>query len=167
MSRPVAFAAALLLAGCATLPDSAPAAPDHPETRAYAASDDAMGDVDAALARGAARDKRVILALGANWCHDSRAFAGWLETPRFRALTERAFEVVYVDIGMPQTGETHNLDVARRFGFATLEGTPTVLVLDSDGRVLNAETARSWRNTASRSENAIYAELERYAPPPG
>jgi thioredoxin-like negative regulator of GroEL len=157
------MAAALLLAGCATVPEGAAEATDHPEARAYAVTEDAMGDVDAALARAASNGKRVIVAMGANWCHDSRAFAGWLETPRFAALTERAFEVVYVNVGMPQTGDAHNLEVARRFGFETLDGTPTVLVLDADGTVLNADGARSWRNAASRSEDAIYAELEGFA----
>ncbi len=126
-----------------------------------------MAEVDAALARAEASDRRVIVALGANWCHDSRAFAGWLGTPRFTALTDAAFEVVYVDVGMPQSGEAKNMAVARRFGFDPLEGTPTVLVVDPDGTVLNADSARSWRNTASRSEDAIYAELAGYARPVG
>lgn len=157
------IASALVLAGCASLPDATVAEADHPEARAYDVTDDAMGDVDAALVRAADSGKRVIVALGANWCHDSRAFAGWLETPRFKALTRRAFEVVYVNVGLPQTGDAHNMDVANRFGIAAIEGTPTVLVLEADGILLNAETARSWRNSASRDEDAIYAELEGFA----
>lgn len=145
----------------------APGVADHPDARSYGASADAMAEVDAALARASANGKRVIVALGANWCHDSRAFAGWLDLPRLRRLTERAFEVVYVDIGNPQGGAPRNMDVARRFGFERIEGTPTVLVIDADGTVLNARSARAWRNTASRTGDAIYSELLGYAPPSG
>lgn len=76
---------ALTLAACATTPPQA-TAPVHPEARAFAVVPDAMADVDAALARASANGKRVLLVMGANWCHDSRALAGWLETPRFAAL---------------------------------------------------------------------------------
>ena len=164
MKRFGILAGCLCLAACATVPpvSSAP----HPEAASYGASADAMADVEAALARANDNGKRVIVALGANWCHDSRAFAGWLETSRFQALADRAFEIVFVNVGMPQTGDGHNLDIARRFGIDPVEGTPTVLILDADGTLLNPDTARSWRNAASRSEDAIYAELERYAPLP-
>lgn len=147
---------ALALAACATTGDAAAA---HPEARAYSATADATADVDAALARAAASGKRVLLVLGANWCHDSRALAGWLETPRFAALTAQAYDVVFVDVGTPQTGEGRNLDIARRFGLADMPGTPALLVLTAEGRAVNLDTAASWRNAASRSEDAIFEEL--------
>lgn len=118
-----------------------------------------MAQVDAALARAGQRDTRVLLVMGANWCHDSRALAGWLETQRFAELVEANYELVFVNVGMPQTGDGHNLDIAQRFGLATLPGTPNLLVIDADGNLLNADSATSWRNAASRSEDVIYAEL--------
>jgi thiol-disulfide isomerase/thioredoxin len=147
---------ALMLAACATTQAATPA---HPEARLYAPEADAMADVDAALARAAVSGKRVVLVLGANWCHDSRALAGWLETPRFAALAATHYEVVFVDVGMPQTGEGRNLDIARRFGLEDIKNTPALLVLTPEGRALNLDTARAWRNAASRSEDAIYDEL--------
>lgn len=158
----IAGSLALALAGCATAPASVP----HPEAAAYAVTPDAMADVDAALARASSSGKRVLLVMGANWCHDSRALAGWLETPRFAALTAQAYEVVYVDVGVPQTGEGRNLEIARRFGLAELPGTPALLVLTADGKVVNLDSAASWRNAASRSEDAIYAELNALAGSP-
>ena len=165
MKRHALLAGCLFLAACASV--SPASASRHPEAASYDASADAMAEVDAALARAEGNGKRVIVALGANWCHDSRAFAGWVDTPRFQGLANRAFEIVFVDVGNPQGGQGRNLAVARRFGIDPVEGTPTVLVLDADGTLLNPGTARDWRNAASRSEDAIYAELERYAPPPG
>jgi thiol-disulfide isomerase/thioredoxin len=154
----IAAMLALMLAACASVPPQGASAP-HPEARLYAADADAMADVDAALARAAVSGKRVALVLGANWCHDSRALAGWLETPRFAALAATHYELVFVDIGMPQTGEGRNLDIARRFGLEDVKNTPALLVLTAEGRALNLDTARDWRNAASRSEDAIYDAL--------
>jgi len=153
---------ALALCACATMP----AASAHPEARLYAEKADAMADVEGALARSAVSGKRVLLVLGANWCHDSRALAGWLETPRFAALVAAHYEVVFVDVGMPQTGAGHNLDIAKRFGLGEVKNTPALLVLTPEGRAVNLDTARDWRNAASRSEEAIYAELAALAGPP-
>lgn len=143
------------LASCAT----SDMAQSHPEARAYVAGRDASADLDAGLARAQLTGKNVLLVMGANWCHDSRALAGWLETPRFAALLADRYEVVYVNVGMPQTGDGHNEDIARRFGLDGITGTPAVLVIGPDGVLRNADTAQSWRNAASRSEDAIFDEL--------
>lgn len=155
---------ALAMAGCATTPEIA--APAHPEARAFSVSADSSADVDAALARASAAGKRVLLVMGANWCHDSRALAGWLATPRFAALVAERYELVFVNVGMPQTGDGHNLGIARRFGLADLPGTPALLVLTPEGRAVNLDTAAGWRNAASRSEDAIFAELAALAERP-
>ena len=155
-----AAALALLLASCAHTPARTP---HHPEAQLYHAARDATADVDAALARAAERDTRVLLVMGANWCHDSRALAGLLETPRFAALVDDRYELVFVNIGMPQTGDGHNLHIAQRFGLEELPGTPNLLVLTPQGEPVNADTATTWRNAASRSEDAIYTELSRLA----
>ena len=153
MSRAFALVAALALAGCATTGH------DYPEATPYAQSADAMAEVDAALAAAGANDTRVLLVMGANWCHDSRALAGWLGTPRFEALVAEHYELVFVDAGVPQEDRANNLAIARRFGIDSLPGTPNVLVLTPEGRLVNPATATSWRDAASRSEDAIYEEL--------
>jgi len=151
----IAAGLALALAGCVTTASE----PAGPEARAYAVTPDPMADVHAALARAAASNRRVLLVMGANWCHDSRALAGWLASPGFAPLVAEHYEVVYVDVGTPQVGEGRNLDIARRFGLAELTGTPALLVLTAEGKAVNLDTAASWRNAASRSEAEIFAEL--------
>lgn len=152
--------AGMLLVGCATVADTvADSSHSYPEARSYAASEDPMADVDAALTRAGENGKRVLLVMGANWCHDSRALAGWLESERIGALVDEKYELVYVNIGMPQTGDGHNLAIARRFGLEDLPGTPNLLVLTPEGELVNADTATAWRNAASRSEEAIHDEL--------
>ena len=163
MIKPIVsgLGAAVLLVGCATVADGVVGGShDYPEARSYAVSEDAMADVDAALARASINGKRVALVMGANWCHDSRALAGWLESERIGALVDREYELVFVNIGTPQSeGDGHNLHIARRFGLDELPGTPNLLVLTAGGELVNADTATTWRNAASRSEEAIYDEL--------
>ena len=150
--------AALLVIGGAVVARGG-ATHDYPEARSFAVSKDAMANVDAALGLAAQNDTRVLLVMGANWCHDSRALAGWLATERFEKLIEQRFELVFVNVGMPQSGDGHNLEIAQRFGLEELPGTPNLLVLTGGGELTNADTATTWRNTASRSEDEIYAEL--------
>ncbi|MEO1046993.1 MAG: thioredoxin family protein [Pseudomonadota bacterium] len=161
---------ALMMIGGATLASGyhAAAHEDHeyPEARSYAVSKDAVADVDGAMARAAEANKRALIVMGANWCHDSRALAGWLGTPRFASLIEREYELVFVNVGMPQSGDGHNLEVAQRFGIDELPGTPNLLVVTPQGAIVNADTATTWRNAASRSEDAIFEELERLAKQP-
>ena len=156
------FAAALLLVG-GTVFAKGEGGHDYPEARLYDVSDNAMGDVDAALARASENGKRVLVAFGGNWCHDSRAFAGWTQDERIGALIDERFELVFVNVGIPQEGDGHNQHILERFGMGEQEGTPLVLALTADGEVINAKTAQSWRNTASRSEDEIYNELEKLA----
>ena len=132
---------------------------DYPEAKLYDASINASETVDAALARAAENKRNVLIVLGANWCHDSRAFAGWTQSERIGALIKERFELVFINVGMPQTGDGHNAHIMRRFGFEKQEGTPLVIMTSYDGEVLNRETAQSWRNTASRTEDEIYEEL--------
>lgn len=149
------------LSGCATVGANAA----HPEARAYDPSSAPSADIDAALVRTKLSGKNLLVVMGGNWCHDSRAFAGWMETPRFAAMLAERYELIYVNVGMPQTGDGHNFDIARRFGLDEVVGTPTVLIIAPDGTSLNADTAGSWRNAAARSEDAIFDELAGFAEP--
>ncbi len=149
--------AALAVTACVSSPG--PGTAPGPEARSYQVSDHASADVDAALARARQSGKRVLLVMGANWCSDSRSLAGWLATDRFVELINRKYELIYVDIGMPRAGGRANLGIARRFGVPELPGSPNVLVLTSDGVLVNPTTATGWRNAESRTGDAIFDEL--------
>jgi thiol-disulfide isomerase/thioredoxin len=129
-------------------------AADHPEARPFVETANASADLDSTLA---ANDRKIIVVMGANWCHDSRALAGWFATPRFAAMLRDRYRIIYVDSGSPQTGKGRNLDIASRFGVKKVKSTPLVFVLSPDGKLLNSrKDAVSWRNAASRSEDEIY-----------
>ncbi len=144
------FALALLLA--------APEAntPAHPEAKPFVTETDAQANVASALSRAKVSNKQVIVVLGANWCHDSRGLAGWFATPRFAAMLKGKYEVVYVDVGIPQRKKGRNLGVAGRYGINRIKGTPTVMILSREGVLLNKKDASSWRNAASRTEDQIF-----------
>lgn len=159
------LALASLSACASTAPhDTAGPAPmSHHEGAIFDPSVDAHAAVDAALANAQTNGKRVLVVMGANWCHDSRALASYLMEPELAALLDARYELVTIDVGLPQTGDGFNLDVAERFG-VTSEGTPNVLVLNGEGRLLNSqEDAVSWRNSASRTSAEVLATLQSWA----
>ena len=132
-------------------------AAEHPEALLFEADRDAHADVDAALAQGAKEGKITLVVMGANWCHDSRALAGWFSTDEdILAVLERDFVVAYVDVAQ----KNRNIDVAQRFGIESIVGTPTVVMVAADGTVLNRDTAVTWRNSASRTKAEIKEALD-------
>jgi thiol-disulfide isomerase/thioredoxin len=133
----------------------------HPEASPFNPKATANADVDAALSRAAVKGKYVLIVMGANWCHDSRALAGWFETPRFAGMIAARYELVYVDVGY----KDRNIDIARRFGFKSLKGTPTVLIVDGEGDLLNKKDAPTWRNASTRSEGDIYRAFAEFTAP--
>lgn len=162
MRAGLALLLAISLSACAAT-SARTAQNGHPEARPYGAvssAQDARSSLAAANASAAAGNKLVLAIFGADWCHDSRALAGWLATPRFQSLIERSYVVVYIDAGTPQKGEGRNLDLAARYGVTDITGTPTVLLIEPvTGTLYNRDSAKSWRNAASRSEEEIYEEL--------
>jgi len=135
-------------------------AAEHPEARPFDPDQALVAQtiVDGALEKASASGKRAIIVMGANWCHDSRALAGWFETSRFQTLLNENFEVRYIDVAQ----KNRNIDVAQRFGLDEIVGTPTIFVTNSNGDVLNLETAPTWRNAASRSEEEIFEYFSNY-----
>ncbi len=138
---------------------------DRYKTTAYDASALGMAQLDAALAN--AKDKRLnlVVVLGANWCHDSAALANDMgKAPLLKLMSEK-YQTVFIDVGKPKIpGKGRNLDVPKRFGIEKLAGTPTVLILSPDGKMLNSvEDAKSWRNAASRKPQDVLAYFTKAA----
>jgi Thioredoxin-like len=125
----------------------------------------AAADVDAAMQRAMTGNKKLLLVMGANWCHDSTSLASRIESGRFQTAMRDRYEIIYIDVGVPQTGNSRNLDIAKRFGIKKLSGTPLVLVVSNTGKRLNSKKdAASWRNAASRSDDAVFAYFSEFTP---
>lgn len=124
------------------------------EPRPFSENADAEADVASAFARARLTGRRVLLVLGGNWCHDSRALAALFERPEIAGIIAERYELAWVDVGM----RDRNLQIPRRYGVPEIVNTPTILVLSADGTLRNAESVREWRNAASRTpeEAAAY-----------
>lgn len=168
--KALVVAAAMAVAACQTagspLASVATARAEGPSATPFdtaPSNADYRARVDAAIATLGPNEKALIV-FGANWCHDSKALAGWLADPRMRDVLATGLTPVYVDVGKPQTGKGRNLDIVRHFGIEALTSTPAMVVVDARGQPLNtAEDAVSWRNAASRSEDEVRAALGGYA----
>lgn len=132
------------------------------DPRPFDASANAMMDVDIALAAAQASGRNVLLALGGNWCHDSRGLAAKFQEPELAALIAESYELVWVDVGY----RDRNLDVAARFGVDALYGTPTILILSPAGELLNADTVHDWRTADSVPYDETLAYFQDFAPQP-
>lgn len=133
------------------------------ESGHYDASRDADADVNAMLAKIAENGKMGLVILGANWCHDSRGLAKHFDSERFQAMLLPKYEIVYVDVGVPQTGNGRNLHIAKQFGLKKIKGTPTLAILNSNGKLLNKKDAPKWRNADSRDVDDIYNHFANFS----
>lgn len=163
--------ATAVLSGCAHAQEghadkSADTKP-HVQTNAaykpYDADANSMVDVDKALARAKTRGTKVMVVMGANWCHDSRGLAARLNTPEFQTLIADNYELVYVSAGTDPGQKDQNRDVSKRFGVDAIEGTPTVFITAADGTVLNENSAGFWRRADSIPVDMSYAYFDMYA----
>lgn len=130
------------------------------EARPYDETRDAQVDLAQALKDAATYNKRAMIVMGANWCHDSRALATHFETERFQTLLNPNYIVTYIDVGQ----KNRNEDIVRNFGLPEgIVGTPTVIITDSAGTVLNLDTAPTWRNAASRTADETFEYFQGFA----
>ncbi|MCP5396290.1 MAG: thioredoxin family protein [Sphingomonadaceae bacterium] len=159
----LALLACSTLAGCAqshASPAPASHGPRYPAGKLYDPQADAEKVLAATRASAVVGGKPLLVVFGANWCHDSRALAEALTQGETGAFAQEHFEVLFIDVGTPQIGKGRNLGLATELGVEDIEGTPTLVALGPDGALLNGDSAKGWRNAASRSEAEIMAALE-------
>ncbi len=114
----------------------------------YLPSEDAMADVSKAIDTARKNNKLVLVVMGANWCHDSRALASRLYEAPLDTLIAENYETVFVDVGYLEKGK----DVITSLGSPVYYATPTVLIVDpASGEVINAQNRHQWAEAASIS----------------
>lgn len=137
--------------------DPAHAAETDPDGRVFEPADNPLADVQQALERAADADKRALVVLGANWCHDSRALAARLHRSPLAEVIDEHYELQFVDVGFYEDLRA----LTTQFGVAQYYATPTVLIIDpSNGRLLNDEDRHRWGNAfrISMPESVQYFE---------
>ena len=153
-----------ILAACSPQADGPPQIPEGSVVTApaepYSVTADARAELDAAFARAAQTDKRVLVKFGGNWCPDCRILAGMMELPTFAQMLDEHYEVVAIDVGRYD----RNQDLVERLGFSEgLEGVPTVVIVTADGAVINAGAATEWRTARERDPQEALDYFHRYA----
>ena len=160
--------AALALTSASASADISPTPIPAQSWSAYAADEAYSQDthtnfrrVIAAQALAQSQGKNLVIILGAQWCDDSRAIAGFFEDEAFAAQMADSYEVVFVNAG----GFEHGLDIVQHFGQPAYYATPTVLVINPEtNAVVNLESQAYWRSASTRDLTEAVAYFEDYAP---
>jgi len=143
-----------LVVGCASTAETGP------DGRLFQPSEDSLAEVQQALTRAAESDRLVLVVLGANWCHDSRALASRLYTPPLADVIQQHYELVFVDVGFLDTGR----EVLQQYGVAHFYATPTVLIIDPSTRALvNDEDRHMWSNAYNINMSSSVRYFEKWA----
>jgi len=114
----------------------------------YLPTGDAMADLTAALDAARESNRLLLVMMGANWCHDSRALASRIYEEPLSTIINEHYETLFVDVGYLESGR----DVITSLGTPVYYATPTVLIVDPvSGQVINASNRHQWANAASIS----------------
>lgn len=112
----------------------------------YLPSDDPMADLANALEDARESNRLLLVIMGANWCHDSRALASRLFQEPLSTLIEEHFETLFVDVGYLEKGK----EVITSLGIPIYYATPTVLIVEPvSGRVINTQNRHQWAEAAT------------------
>ncbi len=134
---------ALLALGSSLAISHVRAAETDPDGRLFEPSADALADVQQALGRAGDSDRRALVVLGGNWCHDSRALAARLNRSPLAEVIQENYELVFVDVGFLDKGR----DVTQQFDVPHFYATPTVLIVNpASGQMINDEDRHIWAN---------------------
>jgi hypothetical protein len=135
-------------------------AESDPDGHLYRSSADPLADVQQALERADEANRRALVVLGANWCHDSRALAARLHRSPLAEVIQEHYELIFVDVGFYENGS----DVLQQFGVAQLYATPTVLIVDpSSGALVDDDERHMWGNAYNIDMAASVEYFEKWA----
>jgi thiol-disulfide isomerase/thioredoxin len=130
------------------------------ERSPYDPNADATAAVDAAFARARTSGKRVLIDLGGNWCGDCIVLANLMQLPEMKPFLAAHFEIVSVDVGRFDK----NLQIPARFGITQrLEGVPSVIVAEPDGRFVNRGHIAALADARHMTPQAIADWLAQWA----
>jgi len=119
---------------------------------------DARADVASARARAKTENKLLLVDLGGNWCPDCRILAAIMALPEVAAFVEAHYVVVFVDVGHMN----RNLDIPARWGVDRVTGVPSLLIVDSRGKLLDAGHTEALDDARSMKPQAVADWLARW-----
>jgi thioredoxin 1 len=126
----------------------------------YPADADAHAEIREAEEKAAAQHKRVLLVFGANWCYDCHVLDLAFHRPDF-ASAMAGYEVVHVDLG---PDEKKNADLVKQFDTTLDKGIPTLVVAESDGKVVISQKKGEFEDARSLTPEALLEFLNKWKP---
>ena len=121
----------------------------------YQRYDNEAAMVEHTIAQAAENQQLVALVLGAQWCHDSRALAGYFDEPALAsALTDIA--LLPIDVGYLENKQ----NLLSQFNYPAYFATPTLLLIDPQTRqVINRASLTAWQSAHNESAEALHDYL--------
>ncbi|MGA9544447.1 MAG: thioredoxin family protein, partial [Candidatus Sulfotelmatobacter sp.] len=126
----------------------------------YPADADAHAEIKEAEENAAREHKRVLLVFGANWCFDCHVLDLAFHRPDF-ASAMAGYEVVHIDLGYD---EKKNADVVRQFDATLDKGIPTLVVAESDGKVVMSQKNGEFEDARSLTPDVLLEFLNKWRP---
>jgi thiol:disulfide interchange protein len=126
----------------------------------YPADVNARAEIREAEEKAAAGHRRVLLVFGANWCFDCHVLDMAFQRADFATAME-GYVVVHVDLG---ADEKKNADVVKQFDATLDKGIPTLVVAESDGKVVVSQRNGEFEDARSLTPEALLAFLNKWKP---
>ena len=135
-----------------------PLKPVTGKTDLYPAGVDAKQKIEASLKTAAAENRRVMLIFGGNWCYDCHVLDQALHEGEAEKIVKENFLLVHVDIG---EGDK-NLDLIKKYETTLGFGVPTVVILNSEGRVVYSSTKGEFEAARRMMKKDLLAFLNQW-----
>ena len=105
-----------------------------------------LPQLDQLQRKTAAEQKLLLLVLGGEWCHDTKALQQHFAEPAMAAALAKRFNIAFVDVGYLEFGQA----TAQRFQLPLYYGTPAAMIIAPDtGLLLNKNDLMHWTNAAN------------------
>ena len=114
-------------------------------------------DLELAVARASAEQKRILIVVGGDWCLDCLNL-DWVigKTPTVEAALRRGFLVLKVNVSR------ENWNKPFLAAYPDIEWVPQIFVLESDGSLLHSQDTRELQLGRSNGEQVFLRFLERW-----
>lgn len=133
-----------------------PAAAEEPY---FTVSENRKAYVQNAQKEAVVRGKLLLLVVGANWCHDSRALGGYLQDDALQPALAN-FVLAKVDAAW-----LDNLTpVLAPYGHPAYFGTPSLMIIEPESsRLLNRDSIQRWQSAHNESPAALASYLATFS----
>lgn len=120
----------------------------------FSPAEHVMQEIDKKIVMAKAENKKLLLVLGAQWCHDSTGLAAKFSQDGMQEILTENYQTLFIDVGYYQRG----FDVVSRFNMPIYYGTPTVMVIEPETEtIINEDSMQQWLS-ADSIEQTVYQQ---------